>query len=91
MGRIIKLMLFAAVILSLFFVALVNFTLTWAMLFVAALVLVIYGIYFNRQDTASPAISVRKVKLPVASVLVAVISLFSSFFPRRSVLIFPQD
>ena len=54
MGRIIKLMLFAAVILSLFFVALVNFTLTWAMLFVAALVLVIYGIYFNRQDTAPP-------------------------------------
>ncbi|MEK7128742.1 MAG: tetratricopeptide repeat protein [Patescibacteria group bacterium] len=81
MGRIIKLMLFAAVILSLFFVALVNFTLTWAMLFVAALVLVIYGIYFNRQDTASPAISVRKVKLPVASVLVAVISLFFVLFP----------
>lgn len=73
-GRTISLMLYAVIILSLFFIALINFTLTWTMLGAASLVLVVYGVYSNRQDTASFTTSARKVKLPVASLLVAVVS-----------------
>ena len=87
-------MLFAAVILSLFSVALVNLPTAYlGDAFVAALVLVIYGISISiGKIRPPPQFLFVKVKLPVALRFGRGHFAFSRpFFPRRSVVMFPQD
>lgn len=80
LGRLITILLYVTGLVSLFFVALINFTLTWAVIGVAALALVIYGYYSNQSEQTLPSTEVRKFKIPVKSFLVAVLSILFVIF-----------
>ncbi len=81
-GRALNFLLYALMAFSLFFLALINFSLAWIIVGVVSLVLVVYGVYANRADGAaqlSPSISIRQVKLPIAPLVVMIISILFFF------------
>ncbi|MBX4216275.1 hypothetical protein KW797_05010, partial [Candidatus Parcubacteria bacterium] len=73
-----SLLLYAVIAVSLFFLALINFPLAWLVTGIAALVLVVYGVYMNRelmgQAPTAPSISVREVRLPIAPIVVVLLA-----------------
>ncbi len=74
-----SLLMYAVIVLSLFFLALINFSLVWLVVGIVALSLVIYGIYANRLpagagESVAPTVTMREVKLPMASLAVALVS-----------------
>lgn len=73
--RRMRLFLYGVIAVSLFFVALINFSLNWAVLGVISLLLVCYSVYANREEPKGPTITVRSAKLPVVSLIVAALSL----------------
>ncbi|MDP3957946.1 MAG: tetratricopeptide repeat protein [bacterium] len=76
LGRAMRFLLYGALAVSLFFVALVNFSMNWLVLGVVSLIIVCYGVYANREEPIAPSLTVRKVRLPMASLLVTVLSFF---------------
>lgn len=76
LGRKVKFLLYGALAVSLFFMALANFSMNWLVIGVISLILVCYGIYANREEPVAPALTVRKVRLPMASLLVTVLAFF---------------
>jgi len=79
LNRRMSIVLYAALAVSLFFLALINFPLAWLVTSIAAVILVVYGVYMNRQlmggESTTPAISIRSVKLSIVPLAVAIVSL----------------
>ncbi len=81
-GRALNFLLYALMAFSLFFLALINFSLAWAIIGVVSLVLVVYGVYVNRAEPSvqlSSSVLVRQVKLPIAPLVVMIFSILFFF------------